>query len=143
MTSGVVTSDTPDCEDGLGESTEVPHGGWRHTVRCEPGLRQVYRIGVFASGLLFVAAGGALVALPGPLTIPPLLVGLWIWSTEFRFAERLFDAFKAKGREAWAHFKKHPVTSTLVTVGGLALAAAGFWAVSHFGLVDRAREALF
>ena len=74
-------------------------------MRCKPGLRQVYRAGVFALGLLFIAAGGALVALPGPLTIPPLLVGLWIWSTEFRFAERFFGAFKARGQEAWGHFK--------------------------------------
>lgn len=132
----------PDGEDGLGEPTEVPRNGWRDRVRSRPGLREAYRIGVFFLGLLFIAGGGVLMALPGPLTIPPVLVGLWIWSTEFRFAQRFFEVFKAKGRDAWAHSKKHPVSSTLVTVGGIALAGLGFWAVAHFELIDKARATL-
>jgi hypothetical protein len=133
----------PDLEDGLGEPTEVPRNGWRDRVRSKPALREVYRVGVFVLGLLFIAAGAGLMALPGPLTIPPVLLGLWIWSTEFRFAKRFFAIFKAKGHEAWAHSKKHPLSSTLVTVGGLALAGLGFWAVSHFDLIDKAQETIF
>lgn len=127
---------------GLGEPTDVPRNGWRDKLRSRTGLREAYRIGVFFLGLLFIAGGGALMALPGPLTIPPVLVGLWIWSTEFRFAQRFFEVFKARGRDAWAHSKKHPVSSALVTVGGLALAGLGFWAVAHFDLIEKARATL-
>ena len=112
----------------------------RARVRSKPGLREAYRVAVFLVGLVFIAAGIALAALPGPLTIPPVLLGLWIWSTEFRFAERLFDSFKEKGREAWAHARRRPVTSALVTGGGIVLAAVAFWAVAHFEVVDRARN---
>jgi uncharacterized membrane protein YbaN (DUF454 family) len=132
----------PTATEGLGDPVSVPRDGWRARVRSRPGLREAYRVVVFAAGLLFIALGIALAALPGPLTIPPVLLGLWIWSTEFRFAERLFERFRAKGRDAWDHAKRHPVTSSAVTVGGLAAAAAAFWAVSHFALLDRARDAI-
>ena len=71
-----------------GSRVDVSRGGWRERVRSKPGLGHAYRVGVFAVGLLFIALGFALAVLPGPLTIPPVLIGLWIWSTEFRFAER-------------------------------------------------------
>jgi hypothetical protein len=100
----------------------------------------VWRVLVFVAGLLCIAAGGALVVLPGPLTIPPVVLGLWIWSTEFGWAQRFFAPAQEKGKAAWEHAKKHPVSSSLVTVGGLALAAAAFWAVSHFQLVARGKD---
>ena len=132
----------PDCTDGLGRASEVPEQGWRDRIRRKPGLAQAWRLGVFLAGLLCVAVGVALAVLPGPLTIPPVLLGLWIWSTEFAWARSFFDAFKRKARDAWAHARMHPVSSTLITVGGLALAAAAVWAVQHFALVDRARDAV-
>ena len=132
----------PDCTDGLGRATPVPHGSWRDRVRSQPGLAQAWRVGVFAVGLVFVALGVALAVLPGPLTIPPVLFGLWIWSTEFSWARRFFLTFRRKGREAWAHARRHPVSSGAITVGGLAVAAAVFWAVARFELVERATVAL-
>ena len=83
---------------GLGGPAEVPRDGLRARLRAKPGIREAYRVAVFVAGLLFIALGVALMALPGPLTIPPVLFGLWIWSTEFAFAERFFDAFKDEGR---------------------------------------------
>ena len=130
----------PDCTDGLGPATPVPKGSRRDRIRRNPGLAQVWRIGVFVAGLLCVALGVALAVLPGPLTIPPVLLGLWIWSTEFHWARRFFETFKEKARAAWAHARRHPLTSTLITVGGLAAAAVAFWAVGHFELVDRLKE---
>jgi uncharacterized membrane protein YbaN (DUF454 family) len=132
----------PDCTDGLGRAADVPRGGWRDRVRSQPGIAQLYRVGVFVAGLLFVALGVALAVLPGPLTIPPVLVGLWIWSTEFEWARRFFVSFKKKARDAWAHARQHPVSSALITVGGLAAAGAVFWAVRHYQLVDRVKDAL-
>jgi len=118
---------------------EVP-ASFRTRMRTTPGLSTVWKVGVFIAGLLFVALGGALAVLPGPLTIPPVLIGLWIWSTEFAWAKRLFESFQRKARQAWAHAKVHPVSSALITVGGLALAGAAFWAVGHYQLVDRAKD---
>ena len=101
-----------------------------------------YRIGIFVLGLLFVILGLALTVLPGPLTIPPVLLGLWVWSTEFQWARRFFTTFQRKAREAWAHARQHPATSLAVTAGGLAAAGVVFWAVGHYSLVDRATVAL-
>ena len=130
-------------EDGLGAPTPAPKGGLRDRIRSKPGLREAYRVGVFVLGLLFIAAGIGLAALPGPLTIPPVLLGLYIWSTEFQFAHRFFESFKSKGHDAWAHAKRHPISSAIITVGGLVAAGVAFWAVAHFNLVDKAKNALF
>lgn len=141
-TPGTTTHEAgcPDCTDGLGKPTPVEHGSLRERIRSKPGLAQVWRVGVFLAGLLFVALGVALAVLPGPLTIPPVLVGLWIWSTEFDWAKRLFTSFQRKAKDAWEHAKQHPVSSAVITVGGLALAGAVFWAVGHYGLVDKAKD---
>lgn len=133
-------SDEPD--DGLGAPVAVPRGSLRDRIRAKPGLGEAYRVGVFVVGLLFIALGFALAVLPGPLTIPPVLLGLYIWSTEFRFARRFFDSFRRKGEEAWAHAKVHPVSSAIITAGGLVAAGAAVWAVSHFELIDKARDAV-
>lgn len=129
----------PDPDDGLGQPVQVPRDSLRARIRSKPGLAQAYRVGVFVTGLLFIAVGVALAVLPGPLTIPPVLLGLWIWSTEFSWADRLFRSFKRKARDAWAHAKRHPTSSAAITVGGLALAGAAFWAIMHFELVDNTK----
>ncbi|MGY1696010.1 MULTISPECIES: PGPGW domain-containing protein [unclassified Geodermatophilus] len=132
----------PDCTDGLGQPRPVEPGSWRDRVRKNPALALPYRIAVFVVGLLFVLLGLALTVLPGPLTIPPILVGLWVWSTEFEWARRIFATFRRKAVDTWRHAKQHPVSSLAVTVGGLAAAALVFWAVGRFDLVDRATGAL-
>ena len=129
-------------DDGLGQPAEAPKRGWRDRVRSKPGVGQAYRIAIFVVGLLCIVLGFALAVLPGPLTIPPVLLGLWIWSTEFRFAERLFDSFKRKAQEAWAHAKAHPASSAAITIGGLTAAGVAMWAVSHFDLVAKGKDAV-
>jgi uncharacterized membrane protein YbaN (DUF454 family) len=131
-----------DCTDGLGTPAPVAPDSWRGRIRANPGLHLAWRVGVFVVGLLFVLLGVALTVLPGPLTIPPVLIGLWVWSTEFDWARRLFAAFRRKALAAWRHARQHPVSSLAVTVGGLAAAAVVFWAVGHFDLVDRAKSAV-
>jgi hypothetical protein len=133
---------TSSADDGLAQPAAVPKGGRRDRVRSKPGVGQAYRVGVFIAGLLCIALGFALAVLPGPLTIPPVLLGLWIWSTEFRFAERFFDSFKRKAREAWSHAKVHPASSAAITIGGLAAAGAAMWAVSHYELVAKGKDAI-
>jgi len=111
-------------------------------VRRNPGLATTYRVAVFLAGLLFVLLGLALTVLPGPLTIPPVLIGLWVWSTEFEWARRFFVTFRRKARDTWAHARQHPVSSAAVTIGGLVAAGVAFWAVGHYHLVDRAVAAV-
>ena len=126
----------------LGGAAPVPRDGWRERTRRKPGVGHAYRVGVFLLGLAFIALGIALAVLPGPLTIPPVLVGLYVWSTEFAWAHRLFETFKKKGADAWRHAKVHPVSSTIITVGGLVAAGVVIWAVTHFHLVERAKQAV-
>jgi hypothetical protein len=134
------TSDVPGDEALAG--AKVPRGGFRHRMRTNSAVRPFYRGGVFLLGLIFIAAGIGLAVLPGPLTIPPVLLGLYIWSTEFAFAERFFESFKEKGRDAWEHAQRHPIPSALATAFGLVTAAAAMWAVAHFDLVQKGRDAL-
>jgi uncharacterized membrane protein YbaN (DUF454 family) len=126
----------------MADTVHHPGRGRRERIRAKPGVGHAYRVGVFALGLLFIALGLALAVLPGPLTIPPVLLGLWIWSKEFRFAERFFESFKEKAREAWAHARRHPRSSGAITVGGLAAAGAAVWAVAHYELVAKAQGAV-
>jgi fatty acid desaturase len=127
-------------DDALGESAEVPKGGWRHRMRSNPATRHPFRLGVFVFGLLFILLGIAFIALPGPLTIPPMLIGLWIWSSEFAWAERFFDSIKEKADDAWEHAKRRPVSSAIITGGGLVAAGVALWAVSHYELIDKAKD---
>lgn len=119
-----------------------PPSGLRARLRRTPGGRQLLKVVVFVVGLLFILLGLALAALPGPLTIPPILLGVWIWSTEFAWAERLLERAKRSAREAWENAKRRPVVSALVTGSGLVALGVGIWAVSRYELVDRAREAV-
>ncbi len=63
-------------------------------------VRQAYRMIVLVVGLSFVALGLALIVLPGPLTIPPLLLGLAILATEFVWARRLLQRAKVYAEKA-------------------------------------------
>ena len=126
--------------DALGGQRPVPRGSFRDRMRRKPGIGHAYRVGVFLLGLVCILGGFALAVLPGPLTIPPVLLGLWLWSTEFEWAHRFFSIWKEKGQDAWDHAKRHPVSSTAITIGGLVAAAVVIWAVLHFDLMDRGKE---
>ncbi len=136
------SSRCPDCTDGLGKPRPIEPGSFREKVHRSRGTTLLWRAGVFLAGLLCVALGLALTVLPGPLTIPPIVLGLWIWSTEFGWARSLFQTARRKAKETWAHARQHPVSSLAITVGGLAAAGVAMWAVGHYQLVDRAMVAL-
>lgn len=123
--------------DAFGGRTPVEPGSFRDRLRRRPGIGHAWRLTVFLAGLLCILGGMVLVVLPGPLTIPPIVLGLWIWSTEFAWAHRFFTSAAAQGREGWEHAKRHPVTSSVVTVGGLAGAGVVIWATLRFDLVAR------
>jgi hypothetical protein len=116
--------------------------GWRARLRRTRGGALALKLGALFLGSLFILLGLAAAVLPGPLTIPPMLLGLYILASEFDWADRLLQRAKKSAEEAWAKAKQRPVLSAITTVGGLALAGVAIWAVGHYELVDRAREAL-
>jgi drug/metabolite transporter (DMT)-like permease len=93
---------------------------------------------VFLIGLFFILLGLALSVLPGPLTIPPVLLGLVIWAAEFAWAERLVDRAKRQAQEAWEAARAHPWRAGLVTGGGVVLLVVGLVLASRYDLLDRA-----
>lgn len=105
-----------------------------------PGGHLTLRVVVFLVGLLFVAGGVVLIVLPGPLTIPPLLVGVYVWSFEFTWARRLRVRVLTSAGQAWQQAKAHPVRAVVITVLGLVLAAAAVWAVVHYDAVRRLHD---
>ncbi len=101
--------------------------------------RTLRRVVVFVAGLLLILIGLALIVLPGPLTIPPILLGVWLWSLEFEFARHWLRPIKARGSAAWETAKEKPVHTTVITVLGLAGAAFLIWAALRYDLIDRGR----
>lgn len=116
--------------------------GFRARLRRTPGGALLLRAVVFVVGLLFVLLGIALVALPGPLTIPPILVGVYIWSTEFAWADRLLERAKKSAREALEQARRRPIVSAVVTIGGLAALGVAIYLADRYMLLARALEAL-
>lgn len=116
--------------------------GVRARLRRTPGGGLLLRAVVFVVGLLSVLLGLALIALPGPLTIPPILLGVYVWSTEFAWADRLLERAKTSAREALEQARRRPVTSAVVTLGGVAALVIGIYLADRYALVARAQEAL-
>jgi uncharacterized membrane protein len=116
--------------------------GFRARLRRTPGGALLLRAVVFVVGLLFVLLGIALVALPGPLTIPPILIGVYIWSTEFAWADRLLERAKKSAREALEQARRRPIISALVTLGGLAALGVAIYLSDRYMLLARALQAL-
>lgn len=118
--------------------------GIRARIRRLPAGEVIVRTIVFFMGLSLVGTGLALSVLPGPLTIPPVLLGILIWSLEFDFAQRWLDRVEGPAQAAWEQAKAHPVRTLVVSGGGVlaavlltALAVSQDWA----GLVmDRVRD---
>lgn len=102
--------------------------------------RSLRRLVVFVGGLVLILVGLVLVVLPGPLTIPPILLGVWLWSREFEFARRWLRPVQARGAIALRHARAAPLRTAFVTIAGLVVAVALVWATFHYDLVARGRE---
>jgi uncharacterized membrane protein YbaN (DUF454 family) len=125
-----------------GRAARLGDQGWRARLRRTRGGALALKLGVFVLGAVFIGIGLAAVVLPGPLTIPPMLLGLWIWASEFEWADSLFQRAKRSGLEAWEQARKRPVVSAATTLGGLAGVVVLVWAAGHYGWVDKARDAV-
>jgi uncharacterized protein (TIGR02611 family) len=69
---------------------------WRRRIRQNPHQLRIYRVAVGFAGLLLICLGLVTGPLPGPGGIPLVLLGLAIWSSEFEWAYRLRQRFKAE-----------------------------------------------
>lgn len=114
----------------------------RDRLRRLPGGNALVRALVFLLGLFFVLLGLALSVLPGPLTIPFVLLGLVVWAAEFTWAEKLVERAKGRARDSWESAKAHPWRAGLVTGGGIALLVVALVLAARYELVDHARNAL-
>lgn len=116
--------------------------GWRARMRRTRGGALVLKLLVFLLGALFVGLGLALVVLPGPLTIPPVLLGVYIWSTEFEWAERLRERVTDSAREAWEAAKRRPVRTALASLTGVVLVVAAVLLAQRYDVIDRLKAAV-
>ena len=114
--------------------------GLRDRLRKLPAGDVLVHVGIFVLGAAFIALGFALVVLPGPLTIPPVLVGLLIWSLEFDFAEKWLERAKGQAQEAWDYARAHPWRTGVVTGGGTVAVVVGAVLAERHGLVDRVKD---
>ena len=114
----------------------------RDRVRRLPAGDVIVHGSVFLLGAAFIGLGFAAVVLPGPLTIPPILLGLAIWSLEFDFAQSWLDKAKVPAQKAWDEAQAHPWRTALVTGGGVVLMIVAALLIAQFGLLDRARAFL-
>jgi uncharacterized membrane protein YbaN (DUF454 family) len=102
--------------------------------------RAVRRVVLFVGGLLSILVGLVLIVLPGPLTIPPILFGLWLWSLEFEFAQRWLHPVKKQGAAAWEAAQERPIRTTTFTVLGLVAAGVVIWAALRFDALEHGRR---
>lgn len=100
--------------------------------------RTLRRALVFLAGLALIVIGLVLIVLPGPLTIPPILAGVWLWSREFEFARRWLRPVQTRGAAAWEQAKAKPLWTATVTVVGLLGAVAIVWAALRYHLLAHA-----
>lgn len=94
---------------------------------------------VFVLGAALIALGLALAVLPGPLTIPPVLLGLAVWALEFTFAERLLARARTHANRAKVAVRARPVRSAAATGLGIALAIAAGVVLSRYDLLAALR----
>ena len=100
---------------------------WFH---ARPGGRQIWRVGVAASGLIVVIVGIVLLAAPGPGWLV-IFGGLGIWATEFTWAGSLLRRVRRTVERwtAWLRSQPRWLGALVGAVGLLALAAVavGAW----------------
>lgn len=88
---------------------------------------------VLTIGLTLLALGGVLIVLPGPFTLPFVIAGIAILSSEFVWAERIMERGQQAGTLAKEWVGRIP-TPWLVVIGGwfaTAVAVAAWWWFIH------------
>lgn len=108
--------------------------GWWSWCRENRRRHRLLRVGVFVVGLLLILVGAAMWLFSALLAVPPVFIGLWLWSREFHWGHRLFRAFLRVTRSLASRVKARPMRWAVITVVGVGAAWGGFWAWGHYGL---------
>jgi hypothetical protein len=120
---------------GIALPPGVSRSRWWSWFRENRGRHRLFRVGVFVVGLILVLVGGAMWLVSLLLAVPPVFVGLWVWSREFHWGHRLFRSFLRRAASLWSRVRSRPVRWAVITLGGVGVACAGYWAWLHYGLV--------
>jgi len=113
----------------------VSRSRWWSWFRENRGRHRLFRVGVFVVGLILVLVGAAMWLVSLLLAVPPVFVGLWVWSREFHWGHRLFRSFLRRAASLWSRVRSRPVRWAVITLGGVGVGCAGYWAWVHYGLV--------
>ena len=108
---------------------------FRRGLRSNPVLDVSWRIGVLTVGGLVVAAGIALLALPGP-GWATIFVGFMILASEFAWARQSLDWARLKAHNARVRATAPEVrrrNQALSAVVALAVVAAAAWYLARYG----------
>lgn len=89
----------PEQERAAFRGPEARYRAFRRSMKANPVLDTSWKVGVLTVGGVVVAAGVAMLALPGP-GWATIFVGLMILASEFAWARRSLDVVKAKARDA-------------------------------------------
>ncbi|MCO6011656.1 TIGR02611 family protein [Actinoallomurus purpureus] len=110
--------------------------GWREVIRGRPLLNNVWRLAVFTVGATVLAAGVAMLVLPGP-GWAAIFVGFAILATEFAWAQRALTSAKqtaSKAKEKALDPRARRRNQLLAICAGLVVAAAIVAYLQAFGL---------
>lgn len=121
-------------QPGVQESTDaaveppVDRWAWRQRLRARPHTRITLRIVVGTLGTLLILAGFVTGPIPGPGGVPLVLLGLAVWSSEFRWAHRLMNRFRRVLQQLrrWPRRRKIVAIAAALVIGWAAL-YAGLW----------------
>lgn len=108
---------------------------WLRRIRADPRKLVVYRCGIGLLGLLCVLLGLLTGPFPGPGGIPLMLIGVAVWSSEFRWAHRLLLRVKEGVRRyrSWSRRRQVAVLLMILLIcgvtfyGGLLIAGPPTW----------------
>jgi uncharacterized protein (TIGR02611 family) len=113
---------TPPADDNVFIDEHEDRWHWRRKIRRHPGKLAFYRAAVALAGLLLVVVGLLTGPIPGPGGIPLVLLGLAIWASEFEWAHRLMQRFKAQLTrfQAWSRWQQALFWAVFIACCGLA-----------------------
>ncbi|MEC4572719.1 TIGR02611 family protein [Streptomyces virginiae] len=139
-TGDATTEATAQAAEGTAEETaeEKPHVSKAPAfIKARRSLHLSWQVGVFVVGLAVIAAGVAMLVLPGPGWVA-IFAGLAIWATEFAWAHLVLRWTKRKVTEAAQKALDPKVRrrNIILTTTGLVIAGAliGFY-LWKYGLV--------
>ena len=122
--------------DSTRRRRELSEDGWRHRLRRHKVVGPFYKVAVLVIGLSLIAAGIAMLVLPGPGWVV-IILGLVVLAPDFAWADRLLDPVErfAKAAAERALDPRRRRQNLLIMLGLLVAGALVLWAyIARYGL---------